>query len=206
MVWELIVGPLVKFSQIKTEPFKRFCNAYKEAIKDSLQPNSMVLSTSGKRNFPDSRVVLLKEVSDEGFIFFSNYNSKKGEDISFNNQASILFWWESIEKQVRISGLIERIPESDSIEYFNTRSKLSRIAAYTSNQSTKIESYEELQQIYKKNIERFKSEEILKPKTWGGYILKPQSFEFWSSHPDRLHQRERYDCENNCWNHYYLSP
>ena len=197
---------LVKFSKLASEPLERFYEIFQEAGKNTVQPNAMVLSTSGKRNFPDSRVVLLKEVSDEGFIFFSNYNSKKGEDISFNNQASILFWWESIEKQVRISGLIERIPESDSVEYFNTRSKLSRIAAYTSNQSMKIESYEDLQQIYKKNIEKFKSEEILKPKTWGGYILKPQSFEFWSSHPDRLHQRERYDYDNNCWKHFYLSP
>ena len=129
---------LVKFSKLASEPLERFYEIFQEAGKNTVQPNAMVLSTSGKRNFPDSRVVLLKEVSDEGFIFFSNYNSKKGEDISFNNQASILFWWESIEKQVRISGLIERIPESDSIEYFNTRSKLSRIAAYTSNQSSEL--------------------------------------------------------------------
>lgn len=192
-------------SSINPNPFLQFDLWLKEAIIDgTFEANAFILSTVNEDNKPSSRVVLLKQIIEEGFIFFTNYNSKKAKEIQKNKNASILFFWEKFERQVRIEGTIEKIPEEMSSDYFNSRPKASQIGAVISNQSEILES----RFVLEKRFEKLSKEKnIEKPKHWGGYILKPNYFEFWQGRANRLHDRIIYNIEEgNSWRKDRLSP
>lgn len=191
-------------SSVNPNPFFQFSIWFKEAVEDgTFEANALILSTVDSSAKPSSRVVLLKQLVEEGFIFFTNFDSRKGKNITENNQASILFFWEKFERQVRIEGVIEKIPEEMSIEYFKNRPLESQIGAVVSNQSEIIANREVLEEKFKE-LSKLKS--IDKPNNWGGYILKPKYFEFWQGRANRLHDRIIYIQDNNAWNIKRLAP
>ncbi len=191
-------------ADIHSKPLQQFKVWFQEAVNDaSFEANAMVLSTVGKEGMPSSRVVLLKEIIDEGFIFYTNYKSKKAKDLAYNNKASILFFWEKFERQIRIEGEIEKISEQKSINYFNSRPKASQIGAVISKQSEEVSSRKILEEKFEKYNE---NQEIEKPKDWGGYILKANKYEFWQGRASRIHDRIVYQQEKNSWNIKRLNP
>ncbi|MGB1315236.1 MAG: pyridoxamine 5'-phosphate oxidase [Chitinophagales bacterium] len=191
-------------ADIHSKPLQQFKVWFQEAVNDaSFEANAMVLSTVGKEGMPSSRVVLLKEIIDEGFIFYTNYKSKKAKDLAYNNKASILFFWEKFERQIRIEGEIEKISEQKSINYFNSRPKASQIGAVISMQSEEVSSRKILEEKFEKYNE---NQEIEKPKDWGGYILKANKYEFWQGRASRIHDRIVYQQEKNSWNIKRLNP
>lgn len=183
--------------RVEQDPLKQFSIWFKEAIEDgTFEANAMIVSTVNKNAQPSARVVLLKQLVEEGFIFFTNYESRKANDISENKNASILFFWEKLERQVRIEGVIEKVPKQISEDYFNARPKLSQIGAVISEQSKVLESRDILEEKFKAFDKEAK---IKRPENWGGYILKPTFFEFWQGRANRLHDRLVYTNQNNKW-------
>ena len=154
--------------------------------------SSMALATTGLEGMPSIRTVLLKEVTKVGFVFYSNYNSEKGRQIQENPKASILFYWESLERQVRVSGAAEKLTASESDEYFQSRPRGAQVGAIASPQSDRIENRAELEVRYRSIAEKYEGVSVKRPKNWGGYRLLPESFEFWQGRSDRLHDRFRY--------------
>ena len=154
--------------------------------------SSMALATTGSDGNPSIRTVLLKEVTKEGFVFYSNYNSEKGRQIQENPKASILFYWESLERQVRVSGAVKKITSVESDVYFRSRPRGAQIGAIASPQSDRIENRAELEVRYKAISKKYEGISVERPKNWGGYRLLPELFEFWQGSSDRLHDRFLY--------------
>ena len=152
----------------------------------------MALATTGSDGIPSIRTVLLKEVTKLGFVFYSNYNSEKGRQIEENPKASILFYWESLERQVRVSGSVEKLTSVESDGYFRSRPRGAQIGAIASPQSDRIENRAELEVRYREIADRYKGVSVERPKNWGGYRLLPELFEFWQGSSDRLHDRFMY--------------
>jgi pyridoxamine 5'-phosphate oxidase len=195
-------------SEIEKNPFAQFQLWFDDAVhSDILDPNAMTLATC-HNNKPTARVVLLKGVDTRGFVFFTNYHSKKGNDIESNPHASLLFYWDKLERQVRIEGVAEKIDEKNSDEYFNSRPKGSRIGALASPQSTVIESRETIEKRVAELEEKYKDvEQIQRPSYWGGYRLVPHYFEFWQGRSNRLHDRIAYELtDNSAWKIFRLAP
>ena len=191
-------------NQILNNPHKLFDEWYKIAENDIaiLEPNCMSLSTI-LNNEVRNRIVLLKEFSSEGFVFYTNYNSKKGQAIAQNPKVGLHFFWPSLEKQIIINGIAEKISEEKSIAYFNSRPKGSQIGAIISNQSNEIKNRKELES----KIKDLEQLDILeKPKHWGGYLIKPYLFEFWQGRENRLHDRIEFVYEDNLWTWKRLAP
>ena len=193
-------------SEINFNPLIQFKLWFEEALKSNVaQPNAMVLSTI-KGQKPVSRIVLLKEIEDYGYVFYSNYNSSKAKDIRKNPCASLLFWWEILERQVRIEGKIEKVSQEQSISYFKTRPRESQLGAWASNQSEPISGRQELDNI-KYNLEKkFKNKNVTKPENWGGFRLIPERFEFWQGRENRMHDRMTYLKLNGDWEINRLAP
>lgn len=167
--------------------------------------NAMVLSTVGINNKPASRVVLLKDVTDDNkLVFFTNYESRKGNEISANKQVAINFFWPVLERQLRVEGKVEKISRLQSENYFNSRPLESRVSAILSPQSKEIESLDNLR--LKANEMIKKQEEVVIPDNWGGYAVTPDYFEFWQGGSDRLHDRITYILKNNDWKKARLAP
>ena len=194
--------------KFKKNPIKQFNLWFQEAVKFKIkEPNAMILSTIKKKNKPTSRTVLLKEVDNKGFIFFTNYNSNKGVQIKNNKNVSLNFLWKNMERQIIIEGITKRISEISSINYFNKRPRDSQISAWVSDQSKKIKDKTVLENQYKKMIKKFEKIEIIpKPTCWGGYIVLPNKIEFWQGKKSRLHDRICYKLINKEWKKYRLSP
>jgi len=181
---------------------------FKEALAAEVaEPNAMVLSTVGERGKPSSRVVLIKEYDQTGFTFFTNYHSQKGTDMLLNPSACLNFFWPQLERQIRIEGIVEKVSEQESIEYFNSRPWESRVGAWVSNQSSEVSNRKTLEDLFEELNAKFKREgNIPKPSYWGGYLLKPSFIEFWQGRPSRLHDRICYEYENNNWRIFRLAP
>jgi len=153
---------------------------------------AMTLATADKQGRPSARAVLLKGVDERGFIFFTNYDSRKGQELAENPQAAVVFYWSELERQVCIAGEVSKLPESESEAYFRTRPRGSRLAAWASKQSGVIRDRTELEVEWKKLEGRCAGQEVPRPSYWGGYVLRPTRVEFWQGRPNRLHDRFRY--------------
>jgi pyridoxamine 5'-phosphate oxidase len=190
--------------KISPNPYEQFGWWFEDASGgDILEPNAMVLSTASKKGRPASRIVLLKAFDENGFVFYTNYHSRKGKELTENNQASLLFYWDKLERQVRIEGTIEKIEAPLSDEYFASRPFESRLSAIVSEQSEEIPS----RQFLEDKLEAVRrTGSIHRPEHWGGYILKADYFEFWQGRASRLHDRIVYALENNVWKIKRLAP
>ena len=195
-------------NEVPDEPIKLFDKWFSE-IKSStsLEVNAMTLSTIDNEGYPKGRVVLLKHYSDEGFIFFTNYNSEKSISIKNNNKVSISFFWEDQERQVIIKGFAKKTSEEISSNYFNSRTKGSKLGALVSeNQSAVIKSKQVLIDTFNELKDEYKNKEISRPLNWGGYIVSPVEYEFWQGGENRLHDRIRFKLIKNNWLKERLSP
>ena len=193
-------------SDVVPDPFVQFGEWMSEAlVSDIPDANAMTLATVGEEWKPDARVVLLKYYSEEGFAFFTNYESKKGQDLAANPHAVLHFFWPQLDRQISIYGAVEKTSREDSEKYFASRPVDSRIAAWASDQSRVIESRAFLE----KRFDEFKAkfgDDVPKPEFWGGFRLTPDRFEFWQGRQNRLHDRICYKIENGEWKHFRLSP
>ncbi|TDB66945.1 pyridoxamine 5'-phosphate oxidase [Arundinibacter roseus] len=194
---------------ILPDPLHQFRRWFDEALAAEIpEPNAMMLSTVNADNRPASRVVLLKELDAQGFVFYTNYSSKKGTDLALNPWAALTFFWVELERQIRIEGYAERVSEQDSDDYFAVRPRGSQIGAWVSEQSAGLASrtvLEEKQNFYE---EKFAGIQVPRPPHWGGYRVIPTTIEFWQGRPSRLHDRIQYvwDAASETWTSGRLSP
>lgn len=193
---------------VDRDPFQQFMTWFDQSRHANvLEPNAMVLSTITAGGFPSSRIVLLKDVKADGLSFFSNYGSQKAEDILSNNKVSLLFFWAELQRQVRIEGIIEKLPPTDSDEYFNSRPRGSQLGAWASPQSRIISSRGFLEEEVDKITQKFAAEtSIPRPDFWGGYLVRPERFEFWQGRSSRLHDRILFRKEDSIWTINRLAP
>jgi pyridoxamine 5'-phosphate oxidase len=193
---------------IDKDPMKQFDKWWQEALASSIdEVNAMTLATASADGVPSARVVLLKGFSQEGFVFFTNYDSYKGKQLMENPKACLVFFWKELERQVRITGMVQKISEKESDEYFQSRPFGSQLGASVSPQSNVIESREWLEARYKDFESRIKKGAVQRPQNWGGYIVKPVIIEFWQGRPSRLHDRIEYSLqENGEWKAVRLAP
>lgn len=186
-------------------PFELFDRWFQLACQDNeREANAMTLATVNSANEPEARMVLLKEYSDKGFVFFTNYDSPKGEAIAHNPHVSLLFFWVKQERQVRINGFAHKLSEADSTEYFNSRPYGSRIGAWASLQSQPLSRKELSQRFY--DFSAMYPDQVPKPPHWGGYLVVPSKIEFWQGRPSRMHDRLLYNKENDKWSMTRLAP
>ena len=153
---------------------------------------AMTLATADKQGRPSAREVLLKGVDERGFIFFTNYDSRKAQELAENPQAAVVFYWSELERQVCVAGDVSKLPEAESEAYFRSRPRGSRLAAWASKQSGVIRDRAELEEEWKQLEARYAGREVPRPPYWGGYVLRPTRVEFWQGRPNRMHDRFRY--------------
>lgn len=193
-------------AEVPQEPLLLFQQWFDQAIKaECPEPNSMTLATADKAGNPSARIVLLKGADENGFTFFTNYESQKGKDLAVRPQAALLFHWHELERQVRIQGVVERVSPQESDEYFHSRPPASRIGAWASPQSAAIPN----RQFLEDAEARFKAEfgdAPPRPEHWGGYRLRPTEIEFWQGRPSRLHDRIHYQLQDDGWKISRLAP
>ena len=190
-------------------PFKLFEEWFGEAKKSELNdPNALALATSNKEGIPSVRMVLLKDFSEKGFVFYTNLNSKKSEDIKSNPQASMCFHWKSLLRQIRIVGKIKSVSNKEADEYYRSRGYGSRIGAWASNQSEILNNRDQLYQAINSFKEKYPDENnVPRPEYWSGWNLTPDEIEFWLDGENRIHQRLKYiKLKNNNWKKILLSP
>lgn len=202
---DYIKGKPLLESEAGDDPIALFQTWFSEAEKIEIDANAMTLATADSSGHPSARVVLLKGIESGTFVFFTHYNSKKGKDLEVNPFACLNFFWSSLERQVRISGSVERIAPGQSTEYFQSRPRESQIGAHASHQSSRISSREELEQRFLKLKESF-DQKIPRPETWGGYGLNPVEIEFWQGRSNRLHDRILFQKSESGWDVSRLSP
>ena len=171
------------------------------------EANAMTISTIGTDGFPKNRIVLLKKFSEEGFIFYSNYNSEKGKAIQKEPNVCLSFFWPGLEQQIIIKGSTEKVSSEVSDTYFNSRPDGSKLGAWASNQSEVVSSKKELEDNLNEVTKKFESKPIVRPEHWGGFVVKPISFEFWQGRPNRMHDRIRYTLQKDfSWKKERLAP
>jgi pyridoxamine 5'-phosphate oxidase len=193
---------------VHPDPLKQFDQWWQEAVRSDLEEvNAMTLATATADGMPDARIVLLKGFDENGFAFFTNYNSAKGHQLLENPRASLVFFWAALERQVRLSGLVRLAAAAANDAYFNSRPEGSRIGAWASPQSEVIESRDWLEKNEEKLKNELKGDTIRRPAHWGGYVVKPTRMEFWQGRPSRLHDRILYTLgSNGQWKIERLAP
>lgn len=189
-------------------PFIQFGKWFHEALESQvLEPNALTLATASLMGKPTARIVLLKGYNEQGFVFYTNYNSDKGKELAENPQASMVFLWLELHRQIRIEGRVEKVSEEESSKYFQSRPKGSQIGAYASPQSQVIPNREVLEQNVKNLNAQYVDVDVLpRPNHWGGYRVIPEVIEFWQGRPSRLHDRIRYSLTNGVWKRERLAP
>jgi len=188
-------------------PFKLFHKWLNQAIEEEISPASMILSTSTKNGKPSSRTLLLNRWSEKGFVFFTNYNSRKAIELAENPYATLLFFWPCSERQVRIEGLVEKINLDESDDHFQSRPFNSQVSAIISEQSNAVPNYNHLENLFQETKKRFENKQVSRPDHWGGYILLPENIEFWQGRPNRLNDRIVYKTSSGKnWERSRLAP
>lgn len=198
-------GELIE-KNLPKDPFDLFNNWFEDLEKygNERENNAMSLSTVNEKNVPTTRVVLLKQFSKKGFIFYTNYNSRKGNHIKNNPNVCVSFYWPSMERQVIINGKVSEISKIESDKYFNSRPRSSQLGAIISNQSEIIPSRKYLEDKLSKIDSN--NNDLIRPSNWGGYIIQPELFEFWQGRDSRLHDRIIFSKSKTMWTHKRLSP
>ncbi len=192
---------------VLSDPIEQFTTWWEEAVKSKIEEvNAMTLATASTEGVPSARIVLLKGLTKEGFIFFTNYRSDKGKELEINPKAALVFFWKELERQVRIEGTVSKVSVEESEAYFTSRPVASKIGAWASPQSTFIPGRNVLEENVLKYKEKFGEENIPKPPHWGGYIVRPFRMEFWQGRRSRLHDRILYMLDNNNWTINRLAP
>lgn len=195
-------------NEIDADPISQFSKWWEDVIHSEVEePNAMTLATSTKAGLPSARIVLLKEFTSKGFVFFTNYQSRKGLELEQNPNAYLVFFWKELERQVRIGGSAEKITAEESTAYFHSRPHESQIGAWASEQSKVIPNREMLDERAIKFSGEFNDNEVPRPEWWGGYIVRPHTIEFWQGRPGRMHDRILYSLEEERgWKIERLSP
>lgn len=192
---------------LNSNPFQQFETWIHEAIQAQVnEPNAMTLATVKQDGSPSARIVLLKGIQDEGFSFYTNYDSHKGTEMAQNNKVALVFCWLELQRQVRIEGTVSQLSGAESDAYFATRPRNSQLGAHASNQSEVVKNREELEQNYQKYENLFLNKAVTRPNNWGGYLVKPNIIEFWQGRQSRLHDRFRYIKAKNAWEINRLAP
>eukprot|EP01103_Thecamoeba_quadrilineata_P002210 TRINITY_DN12202_c0_g1_i1.p1 TRINITY_DN12202_c0_g1~~TRINITY_DN12202_c0_g1_i1.p1 ORF type:complete len:227 (-),score=43.77 TRINITY_DN12202_c0_g1_i1:25-705(-) len=204
--------PLLE-SVVNPEPLHQFQSWIKDALEaKTVEPNAMTFCTSTPDGYPSARMVLLKHFDENGFVFFTNYRSRKSQEIEANPRVSLMFWWDTLQRSVRIEGTIEKASRKESEEYFHSRPRLSQLGAWaSSHQSEVIEDRKTLDDAYEEVAKKFEGKEVPCPEFWGGWRVHPTSYEFWQGCPSRLHDRLKYlpvknDDGKSSWKIVRLSP
>jgi pyridoxamine 5'-phosphate oxidase len=195
-------------TDVDPDPLKQFQHWWQDALTAKIEEvNAMTLATASSDGVPSARILLLKGLNEKGFVFFTNYNSFKGQQLAENPRASLVFFWKEVERQVRVTGIAERLHDQENDEYFNSRPEGSRIGAWASPQSQVIENREWLEANMQKYQQQFSNQPVKRPPNWGGYVVKPITIEFWQGRPSRLHDRIQYTLnENGQWMIERLAP
>ncbi len=194
-------------SDVLSDPMNMFEQWLNEAIiAKALEPNAMNLATATPDGKPSSRMILLKQIKPQGFVFFTNYDSKKAYQITLNKYCALTFVWNELERQVRIEGIVEKTSDAESDSYFEVRPAKSKLGAWASPQSRAIPDRKYLEGLIKEYESKFKDKNIVRPQNWGGYIVKPYLIEFWQGRSNRLHDRIQYVLEDGAWEVERLAP
>lgn len=193
---------------VSQDPINQFTKWFDEAINAKVpEPNAMNLATVNENGRPASRIVLLKGIEDNKFVFYTNHQSRKGKELDANPACALTFFWPELERQVRIEGVASRTDEKRAEKYFQSRPRGSQLGAWASPQSTLISDRSLLEERVKKLEEKFKGQDILpKPNQWGGYVIDPLMIEFWQGRPSRLHDRILYTKDDGMWKINRLAP
>jgi pyridoxamine 5'-phosphate oxidase len=192
---------------IDRDPIRQFQTWFNDAFEAKLPlPEAMTLATATRDGKPSARMVLLKQVDHDGFVFYTNYNSAKAEQLNANPHAALVFYWAKLDRQVRIEGSISRTSREESLAYFATRPRESQIGAWASEQSEAISSRTVLEERAAELEQQYRDREVECPEHWGGYRLKPERIEFWKSRVGRLHDRILYQREGDSWTITRLAP
>ena len=197
----------LSIDDLDSDPIGQFKKWLQNAIDaDIIEPTAMTLATVNESGQPSLRNVLLKGISDKGFVFYTNYESRKGSEINFNNRVCVNFLWKELERQVTINGHAEKISKDDSEKYFRTRPRGHQISAWASTQSSKIPHRKWMQEREKEMLSKFANIEVPYPEFWGGFNISPTEIEFWQGRENRMHDRIQYVNNNEGWTKSRLSP
>lgn len=187
-------------------PITEFLNTIERAVSHQVDTAPVMLATADAQARPSARMVLLRGVDERGFVFHTNYNSRKGRELDENPHAALCFHWPTLDEQIRVEGMVERLPSDESDAYFNSRPRGSQLGAWASEQSSLLPSRETLEERYRETERRFEGLPVPRPPFWGGYRLIPSRIEFWYGRPDRLHDRVVYTREQEGWRIERLYP